>query len=734
MTNDAVMSPAAGTDGTGSAGAQRDALYAAALAQASTHIAAGRWADALTAYQRAVALNPDGADAQCNLGAVLNEMGRPAEAEAPLRRAIALRPDYVQAYGNLGNALKALGRAEEAVAVYARALELAPRAALLHYNLGIAQAALGRHADALISYSRAIEGQPVLAAAHNNLGMAQLALGQPVAAEAAFRQAIQLAPGMASAVNNLGNALRQQDRLDDAIAVYGRAAALSPDYAEAHYNLGVALADRGRQAAGVAALRRALHLRPGYVEALGQLIWARRQVCDWDGLGGPDRLAALEEQAVALAAAGRGGGISPFTLLNMRAPSSVLARQGADYAARTLRGVTRLPSLPPRRRTRLRLGYLSCDFHQHATAYLMTGVIEAHDRRDFEVVAYAWGRPDASPVGRRIRAAFDRVVDIGPLAHADAARRIYDDGVDILIDLKGYTEGARPAVLAARPAPVQVSYLGYPGPLGVDHVDYVIADPVVLPFDRQADYHERIVHLPGCYQPNDDRRAIGPAGSRAEAGLPPRGFVFCCLNAPHKITGDFFDIWMRLLRAVPGSVLWLLDPLSGPGSGSGSGGEAEGGLRANLRAAARARGVAAERLVFAPSLPHAAHLGRHALADLFLDTLPYNAHTAASDALWAGLPVLTCRGDTFAGRVAASLLTVSGLPELIADDPAAYEAQALRLATTPDLLAALRARLVAGRASNPLFATGAYTAALETAYRRMWEIHLGGGPPMPLSI
>lgn len=372
----------------------------------------------------------------------------------------------------------------------------------------------------------------------------------------------------------------------------------------------------------------------------------------------------------------------------------------------------------------MRIAYLSADFHQHATAELIAGLIERHDRKKFEVMAISFSRDDGSAMRQRLMAAFDRFDDVRAMGDGDVARLLREREVDIAIDLKGHTEGARPAILAHRPCPVQVSYLGYPGTMSAPWLDYIIGDATVLPFAHQPFYSEKIVHLPHCYQVNDATRAVAEtaetAVTRVAAGLPESSFVFCCFNAAWKIAPSVFDVWMRLLVAVPGSVLWLLeDNASAP---------------ANLRAAALARGVDPARLVFAPATVPGRHLARHRLADLFLDTLPYNAHTTASDALWTGLPVLTCLGALFDGRVAASLLRAVGLPELIAQTMEEYEALALALARDPTRLESLRARLLANRLLYPLYDTERFRRALEAVYVRMTEIARGGGAPESFAV
>jgi predicted O-linked N-acetylglucosamine transferase (SPINDLY family) len=370
---------------------------------------------------------------------------------------------------------------------------------------------------------------------------------------------------------------------------------------------------------------------------------------------------------------------------------------------------------------RIRLGYLSGDFHQHATAQLMAGLFEHHDRDRFEVLAYSYGPDDRSPMRARLASAFDRFIDIHALSHREAARLIHADKVDILVDLKGYTHHARPAISAHRPAPVQVNYLGYPATMGADFIDYIIVDPFVVPSSQQPFFSERLVYLPGSYQVNDRRREVAKARtSRQDCGLPSEGLVLCSFNNSYKISPVFFDIWMRLLRLVPGSILWLLEPNEL--------------VKHNLRSEARKRGVDSGRLIFAPVLSSAEHLGRHRHADLFLDTLPCNAHTTASDALWAGLPVLTCCGSTFAGRVAGSLLMAIGMPELVTGSLEEYERLALALARDPQRLIALRKKLESNRDAGALFDLPKLTENLETAYARMWQTWLSGQTPAAFSI
>ncbi|HKX07777.1 MAG TPA: tetratricopeptide repeat protein [Stellaceae bacterium] len=587
-------------------------------------------------------------------------------------------------------------------------------------------------------------------AAHVKLADALLAQDKPDEAEARYRLALALAPGNASLVNRLGNALYRQGRLEQSIQQYRQALALKPDSAGVHYNLGNALVRRGKwnEAAAhyiravalkpdfadahyglsgilsrqghlenaIAALRRALKLNPDFVEAEMQLAMLRMQACDWSR--------ARDDVARALVLMHEHPGITPpanMLALPVSAADQLLcARQ---WAGNLMRGGA--PPVfhhsRPASAGKIRLGYLCADYYDHPLARLIVEMIERHDRSTFVITAYSIGRDDESGLRKRLEAAFDRLIDLRTLDDAPAASRIYEDGTDIAIDLTGYAQNARTRILAARPAPVQVNGIGYTGTMGASFLDYIIADPFVAPMDQQPFFSERLVHLPHCYLPSDSRREPARRSlERRDCGLPVDGFVFCCFNTRYKLRPHVFDTWMRLLHAVPGSVLWLLENTPS--------------VRENLRAEAHRRGIGSERLVFTLAIPLPDFLARLRLADLFLDTLPYNAHTTANDALWAGLPVLTCAGATFAGRVAGSQLRTLGLPELVTGSLEEYEMMAIRLARIPALLDELRRRLAQNRLSSPLFDMAQYTRGLEAAYSRMFETWCRGEEPRSFAV
>jgi predicted O-linked N-acetylglucosamine transferase (SPINDLY family) len=673
----------------------------------------GKSDEAVSAYNAAVKSRPGYVEAWFNLGVVLHEKQDLEASAAAYRAAIDLRSDIAVVHNNLGTVLQALGRIDEAAAAYRDAIAAAPAFAEPHYNRGVMLQQQGRLDEALAAYVRAVALRADYPDAVNRAGIVLQELGRPREAIAVYGRLLQSAPDHVDALNNVGAALLADGRPDEALEALQRSLALKADLPEAWYNIGNARRELGELEAAIEAYKEALRLRPDYPEAFSQLTYHRWRVCDWD-----DRQAS-EERLVGMVRSG--GRVPPFYLLS----TSATAADQLICAQRWLQPLTPSPreisSCPATRHGRIRIGYLSGDFQQHATSHLIAGLFEHHDRDRFELIAYSYGRDDQSPMGARVRRSFDRFVDIGGMSHREAAERIRADETAILIDLKGHTHNGRPQIAAHRPAPIQVNYLGYPGTVGADFIDYIIVDEVIAPASQQPFFAERLVHLPHCYQVNDRLREIAATvPSRAECGLPSSGFVFCSFNNSYKITPAFFGVWMRLLEAVPGSVLWLLRT-------------SEPVVR-NLRIEAERRGVDPDRLIFAPIVPAAEHLARHRNADLFLDTLPCNAHTTASDALWAGLPVLTCIGHTFAGRVAASLLMASDLPELVAASIEDYERQALALARDPVLLARFRAKLQDNRDASALFDLPRFTKGIEQAYVRMWDAWCSGRTPAGFAV
>ncbi|MBV9199584.1 MAG: tetratricopeptide repeat protein [Alphaproteobacteria bacterium] len=646
---------------------------------------------------------------------MLHEQGRLNSAEHLYRATLQADPADVDALHNLAILCIQQNKYDDAAKLAREALRAKPELALAYHTLGVALISLGQLEEAEFCCRTALRISPEYVEAYNTLGVTLIALGRFQEAERCCREAVRLKADYPEAYNNLGNVLRYLGRVKEAEICFREALRVKPQNPVAYNNLGDILIRQGRLEEASVAFARAASLRPDDVDALATWFQVKQRICDWSDYGETEVkiLQGVRRQLLPGMA---------FNLLGIASkPDQQLsyARQVAAKLAVPRSSV--LSSLPPTRGARVRLGYLSCDFRDLPTSYLAVGLIEHHDRRRFEVIGYSAGVDDGGPMRRRIASVFDRFIDISNVPDLEAARLIHSDAIDVLIDLNGYKPENRAKILAYRPAPIQVNYLGYPGTMGADFIDYIIVDRFIVPTDQQPFFSERLVHLPHCYQCNDDKRDIAAATpSRAECGLPEHGFVFCCFNDSYKIGPQFFDIWMRLLLAVPGSVMWLL--------------ERDAITKANLVREAGARGTPPERLVFAQRLPLSEHLARHRLADLFLDTLPYNAHTTASDALWAGLPVLTCAGSTFASRVAGSLLKAVGLDELITTSLQEYEGVALRLARDAGLLGRLRARLAENRLNSPLFDSEHSARALEAAYQRMCENRRAGLPPTAFSI
>jgi protein O-GlcNAc transferase len=639
------------------------------------------------------------------------------------------------------------GRLADGIAHARQALARDAGRARTHLLLGMALARSGALDEALASFDRALALAPDLASAHANRGDALVALGREAEGVTSYDRALALNPGEVETWCNRGAALHDLRRFEEALASYDQAIALKSDFAQLHFNRGNALALLGRHAEAVAAYDRALTLDQGYCDALqarGTVLLALKRfeeaVACFERMRDPRHPRALSEivnchvmtcdwpRARALAgelerSIAQGHALaSPFILLGQPIGNATLAQATERFAQSEIlkrEPLPRVQQVPAQ--DRIRVAYLSADFRDHATAHLAAGLFERHDRARFEVIGISFGADDGSPMRARLAAAFDRFHDVAVMGDRAVAELLLELGVDIAVDLKGHTEGARLGILAYRPAPIQVAYLGYPGPSGLDSIDYVIADRIVLPFEEQAFYRERIVHLPDSYQVNDRSRPIAVrAPARREEGLPDEGLVFCCFNHNWKITAAMFDIWMRLLRAHEGSVLWLF--------------RSNDAAEANLRREASARGIDPARLVLACFRAPADHLARIACADLFLDTLPCNAHTTASDALWAGVPVLTCKGGTFAGRVAASLLHAAGLQQLATESLAEYEALAHKLADDRALLASMRQRLAQNRLSCALFDTARFTRHIEAAYTTMVRMARSGEGPRSFAV
>ena len=664
----------------------------------------GKLREAFYRYDAILKAQPAHTGALHYSGVVLYQAGKHAEAAERIRAALAVDAAQPEAWSNLALVLEAAGRREAAANALKEAARHAPGSSQILSNLAASEIALGRPQEAEATARRAIAADAHHAPAWYNLALALAPQGRLLEALDAAGRAAGMAPAQAEYAGFKSHLEAAIGAPDKAQATLESALARNPTHSQLRFQLAGLLDTRGTLSEAADAYEQVTRVDPDHGPALSQLLFVRQRQADWHDL------ASLRERLER--SVERGALVSPFVLLsnsNSRALQRACAERWAANVPEAAEAPGRLLS-----GSRLRIGYLSSDFHEHATAFLAAGLFEAHDRQRFESVAYSTGPDDRSPIRQRLTRAFDRFVDAASWPAERIAARIRADAIDVLVDLKGHTEGEMPAVLSARPAPIQAHYLGYPGTLGRRLVDYLIGDAIVTPTLHAQDYAETLVLLPNSYQVNDRQRPIATPPSRDALGLPGDALVLCCFNSTYKLNPEVFDAWGRILAEVRGAVLWLLvRNLDHPAVG-------------HLRREAVRRGIDARRLVFATTRPNAEYLGLYRHADLFLDTWPYNAHTTASDALWAGCPVVTLRGETFAARVAASLLHAVGLPELVTETIDRYVATAVALAGDLQERKRLRAYLEGPGHAAPLFDTAATTRALESAYLAMADQYRRG--------
>lgn len=691
-------------------------MAAAQVNRAVALAAMGRFDDALASYDRLLAMQPGNVMALSHRGLARRTLGRPADALADYDRALSLKPDFIEAMYNRGVALLDLERAADALAMFEAVAAAYQDNAEMWNNRGVALWNLKRPDEALASYGRALRLEPGFAEAWGNRGLALRDMGRLEEARASFETVLTLEPGNAVAMNSHGNVLRDMKKFDEAIQSYSAAIQARPAYAEALINRGYTHWALKQNDAGMADVEQALAIEPYYPYGRGEVLHVRMYSADWHDFAA--RKGELEE----LVRAGKRA-VQPFVFQAIAETPADAQACSHVWVKDKYPEMSAVPHDPAARKKagKIRIGYVSGEFREQATAILMVGLYERHDREKFEIIALDSGRNDQSSMRARLEGAFDRWIGITGLSDEQAADVIRDAEIDILLNLNGFFGDARMGVFARKPAPIQVNYLGFPATLGAPYIDYILADKVVIPEAEQRFYDEQVAYLPGCYQANDDKgRPMASTPTRAEAGLPDKAVVFCNFNNAYKLTPQTFDSWMRILNQVDGSVLWLL--------------ESAAPFAANLSREAEVRGIAADRLIFAPDLPTGEHLARLQLADLFLDGLPYNAHTTGSDSLWAGVPLITRKGSTFPGRVAASLLGAIGLGELVTESTEEFEALAVKLARDPEALKKLRAKLAMNRDKSALFDTDRFRRNIEAAYMQMWERWLAGKKPEGFSV
>lgn len=636
-------------------------------------------------------------------------------AELDFRRSLELCPKRPSTLTNLQIALIRLGKFEDALEVSELLIDLEPTSPEAHLNLGNAQKEIGLRERAEYSYQKALAIKPDYEIALNNLGVLYLESGRILEAKVKFFAALESNPWSGLTLSNLGALQIQTGEFDKALVSLTNSLAVNPNAHDAWNNLGNLHFALKNYPAALEAYSKALNLNPETNWLYAMLLHVRLRMCDWKEYD--DSISHLLKLINKNQKAG-----PPFTLLGL--PVNAIEQKFVasefvqhNFAARSLAS-TRANEKADKR---IRVAYISSDYFDHATSYLLAELIELHDRSHFEIVGICYGRPSVNEMRERLTRSFDIFVNVFEKSDYEIAELIRTLGVDIAVDLKGHTQGNRLGIFATRVAPVQLHYLGYPGTLGADFIDYLVADTTIIPVEHQQCFTEKIIYLPDTYQVNDRSRKIASVqDARSDHGLPDNGFVYCCFNNSWKITPDVFDVWMRLLKQVEGSVLWLF--------------EDNEMASANLRHEATKRGVSPNRMVFARHAPLDQHLARHRHADLFLDTWYCNAHTTASDSLWSGLPLITKLGDTYASRVSASLLRAIELPELVTESKESYEALALDLAKNPKRLAEIRNRLVANRLRTPLFDTPRFTRNIETAYEIVWGRYQAGLQPDHIHI
>jgi predicted O-linked N-acetylglucosamine transferase (SPINDLY family) len=672
-----------------------------------------RMGEALELMEKALKVQPGAPETLSNYSIALSSLGRNEEALAVLNQALKARPHNPKALANRGAIQCRLGRPEEGLKDFDAALALDPKHVEALNNRGLTLHRLRRYEEAVGAFDALLALAPDYVEGRNNRGLAFRELGRNLEALADFERVAAQSPGHAGAHLNRASILWRMEKLDEALKAYDQALAINPNFPEALESRSNLTWTRKREL--LPALRdmeRLLQIAPDWPYAQGSLLHLKMHAGDWRD---------FRRDKARLDGAVRAGkpAVEPFVYQGLSESPSDLLACSEIYAAREYPPSGRLAK-KSQQGGRIRLGYVSGEFRAQATMYLAAGLFEAHDRKRFEVIAFDSGRDDGSWVRKRVMGSFDKFIPIANLSDRDAASRIAGEEIDILVNLNGYFGKMRPGVFAMRPASIQVNYLGFPGTMGADYMDYILADRVLVGEEDARFYREKVVTLPGSYQINDSTRLPVAPSRREQHGLPAEAFVFCHFNYGYKITPELFASWMRILTEVPGSLLWLLsgNPL----------------FEQNLKAEAVRLGVEESRLIFAPPLELDPHLARLPLGDLFLDSIVSNAHTTASDALWAGLPLLTRRGETFAGRVAASLLHAAGLPELVTESLDDYEELAIRLGRDPALLKTYRNRLVETRHSAALFDTARTTRHIETAYEKMQALKQNGEAPESFAV
>jgi len=689
----------------------------------------GHLSEAVSWYQKAVQIKPDYVDAYSNLAAGYNKQNRPDEALICCQKALQINPNCAAALNNMGNAFMARDKQNEAIACFQKSISIDPANPEAYSNMGNAFHDMGSSEEAIASYQNALRLNPAYGEAYNNMGIVFREQGKLNEAMFSYQKTMQMKPGDPEAYHNMGNVFKDTGQLNNAISMYQQAIALNSELIDSYLNMGVALEEQGRSDQAINCYLKALNINPEYPKAHSHLVHQLQHVCTWQELEG--FAAKLDELTQKALDGGRKPDEMPFLNLVRHSDLSLnykVARAWSDEITSRMSGISQFypvgsgaVSIKTLKKNKITVGYLSNNFKNHPTAHLIQGMFPHYNRDEFDIFCYSYGENDKSSYRIKIEKECDRFIDLRTLSHADAAGRIHDDHVDILVDLVGYMKANRLSIPALRPAPIQVRWLGLAGTTGADFFDYLITDAIVTPEEHASFYSEFLVHMPHCYQINDNSQAIPNKDlKKTEVGLTKDSFIFCCFSSCYKFDPVMFDSWMKILKQVPRSVLWLI-------GGSKT-------AEKNLKHEAEDCGIGCERLVFAKKLPREEHLARLRFADLSLDTRIVNGAITTSDALWSGVPVVTLQGTHFASRMSSSILSTVGLPEMVTHSLVDYEALAIRLAKQPNELHATRQKLFQNRLTMPLFDTPRFVRHLEIAFKKMWGIYVSGDSPSPIKV
>ena len=632
-----------------------------------------------------------------------------------ISKAIKIKPNHFEAYNIQAIALVHLKQLEAAIESWSQAIKIRPDYADAYYNCGNAFLELKKIDSALENFNKAIKVKPDYFQAYINRGNVLLKLKEIVSALESYDKAIKINPNYAEAYYNRGNALSEFHNLEEAINSYEQAIKINPNYAEAYNNRGNALIKLERTKLAVESYEEAIKIKPDLEFLLGSILFTKQSMCNWESY--EKDLKILIKKII------DGHKVSPPFYILSFIDSLKLQRISAETWVKEKFPLS--SSLDPIKRRKsvkkIRIGYYSADFHNHVMSYLLVNLFELHDKSAFEIYGFSFGPEKNDEMHQRIKNTFDKFINIKFESNNEIAKLSRDLNIDIAIDLMSFTQNNRFGIFVEKCAPIQINFLGYPGTSGSECIDYILADKILIPKKFEKYYSEKIIYMPDSYKLDYQTRKVSDKiFTREELGLPENGFVFCCFNQTYKITPNIFDIWMKILKQVKGSVLWLLE--DNPTATN------------NLKLEANKRNIDSKRIIFAKRMKMSDHLARHKVADLFIDTLPYNAHTTASDGLWVGVPFLTLAGDSFASRVGASMLNALGLPELITYSENEYKNKAIELATNPILLKTIKEKLEKNKISKPLFDAKLFTKNVESAYKKIYKRYNSNMPTENIEI